>query len=48
MDEFCRQYYGTELYHGIRKYEQEKYLKEKDLRKEENMNIMRTESFFGC
>ena len=48
MDEFCRQYYGTELYHGIRKYEQEKYLKEKDLRKEENMNIMRTELFLDA
>ena len=48
MDEFCRQYYGTEIYHGIRKYEQEKYLKEKDLRKEENMNIMRTELFLDA
>lgn len=48
MDEFCRQYYGTELYHGIRKYEQEKYLKEKDLRKEKNINIMRTELFLDA
>lgn len=48
MDEFCRQYYGTELYHGIRKYEQEKYLREKDLRKEEDMNIMRTELFLDA
>ena len=48
MDEFCRQYYGTELNHGIRNYEQEKYLEEKDLQKEENINIMRTELFLDA
>ena len=48
MDEFCRQYYGTELNHGIRNYEQEKYLEEKALQKEENINIMRTELFLDA
>lgn len=48
MDEFCRQYQGTELYHGIRQYEKEKYFKKKDLLNEENINILRTELFLDA
>ncbi|MBS7007945.1 CRISPR-associated helicase Cas3' [Anaerostipes sp.] len=48
IDEFSGQYQDTKLYQGIRKYEQEKYSKEKDLFKETEINILRTELFLDA
>lgn len=44
-DEFCNIYQSSELFQRISEYEKKNYDKEKDLIKETNINVLRTELF---
>ncbi len=48
IDEFYNKYKETEVYNSIRSYENNKYEKSKDLLKERNINVLRTEMFLDA
>jgi CRISPR-associated endonuclease/helicase Cas3 len=48
IDEFYNKYKETEVYNSIRSYENNKYEKTKDLLKEKNINVLRTEMFLDA
>lgn len=48
ISEFYSVYKETEIYKNIRNYEANEYKKEKDLTKEKNINILRTEMFLDA
>ena len=48
IEEFYKDYKNTEVLKSIRKYEVQEYKKEKDLLRENNINILRTEMFLDC
>ncbi|WP_346938637.1 CRISPR-associated helicase Cas3' [uncultured Clostridium sp.] len=48
VDEFYNKYKETEVYKSIRSYEKNEYGKTKDLLKEKNINILRTEMFLDA
>lgn len=48
IDEFYDDYKKTEVYKSIRQYERSEYDKPKDLLKEKNINILRTEMFLDA
>lgn len=48
IDEFYNRYKETEVYNSIRSYENNRYEKSKDLLKERNINVLRTEMFLDA
>lgn len=48
IEEFYNDYKETSVYKSIREYEDYNYLKEKDLSKEKNINILRNEMFLDA